>query len=129
MERPEPLRILICDDDEALREVIAVALAAEGYRTAQASAFAEARAAVEAEQWALILLDTLGTLGTDRERQLADLCAKAEPSPVLIMTGWTDMAKWAEQTLPVAGVLQKPFDLDTLLQRVVEIVPPPAVRG
>ena len=115
-------RILIADDDEAIRTALAFALAGEGYRPQEARSVEEVRSALLHEQWSLVLLDTLGTTGDERERFLLEVCELAGDTAVVLMTGWTDIARWAEEACPVAGVVTKPFDVPQLLRRVAEIV-------
>ena len=115
-------RILIADDDETLCEVVAAALELAGYATRQAGTREEVLRALDS-QWSLILLDTLDApLGDPAQRLLAEICNRADRTPVLLMTGSLQVAAWAKDSLPIVGVLAKPFDLEPFLTRVAALV-------
>jgi DNA-binding NtrC family response regulator len=115
---------VLADDDDTLRGIIAEALLAEGYGSGQAGTVEDVRSALTSEQWGLVLLDTLGTGGTEREELLQEVCQLRGDTPLLLITGWTDFAQWAEAACSIDGVLMKPFDLEKLLERVVQILSP-----
>ena len=124
MEQTELPSILIVDDDETLCDVLAAALALAGHPTHTARTAEAVRSALGVRAWTLVLIDTLGAPpGVEAEKVLLDVCERAGRAPVLVMTGSTEVAAWADSNLPVAGVLRKPFDLEPFLQRVAELVP------
>jgi len=122
-------RILIADDDEFIRQMLVVALSDAGYSTGEAESVDAVRSALDSEQWDLVLLDTLGTRGQERVSVLADLCKRAGASPVVVLTGWSEVARWAEENGSVAGVLLKPLDLQALLDCVAATLPMSAGSG
>jgi two-component system, NarL family, nitrate/nitrite response regulator NarL len=113
-------RILIVDDDEPFRALVASLLERAGYATAEASTGEEALTSVRRETPACILLDVLLPRATGYEvcRELRDRYGEA--LPIVFVTG--------ERTEPadrVAGLLigaddyiLKPFDPDELIARV-----------
>ncbi len=123
-EGGEPARVLVVDDEEAVREAAQLSLERVGYRVATAASGAEAvtRLREDPSAFDLVLLDLtmpdLGGEGTFRalRRLRADL-------PVLLTSGYD--ASEAARRMRVEGLwafLPKPFDPDTLAARVAEIL-------
>jgi two-component system, chemotaxis family, chemotaxis protein CheY len=111
-------RILIVEDDAAIRELIAEILSAEGYLIDQAANGRDALLRMQCVRPDAILLDlmmpimdgqtfakTYGTL---------DHCSII---PIVVMSASPDLERSAEQLRPygVLGQLPKPFDVDELL--------------
>lgn len=113
-----PPRILIIDDDPAIRAIIGEVLTEEGYAVESASNGAEGLAAVERMLPALVLLDTRmpvldgwGFARAVREHGI-DL-------PIVVMTAAQDAVRWSQE-IGVQWTLAKPFDLDDLLRLVAD---------
>jgi CheY-like chemotaxis protein len=110
-------RILIVDDDESIRQIVHMCLSDEGYEVVEASNGQAALALVEDFQPSLILLDLRMPVmdGWEFARRY-----QALPGPHVPIVAFI-AALNAEQEcadLPTAGILNKPFDLDELLQAV-----------
>jgi CheY-like chemotaxis protein len=108
--------ILVVEDTEAIRDLIAESLAEEGYAVECAANGAEALAIVERHLPALVLLDLhmpvldgWGFARALREREL-DL-------PIVVLTAGTDAPRHA-RAMGAAGYVGKPFALDALLGTV-----------
>jgi two-component system, NarL family, nitrate/nitrite response regulator NarL len=118
--RTDAARILIVDDDEPFRALVASLLERAGYATAEASTGEEALTSVRRETPACILLDVLLPRATGYEvcRELRDRYGEA--LPIVFVTG-----QRTEPADRVAGLLigaddyiLKPFDPDELIARV-----------
>ncbi|MBA3534594.1 MAG: response regulator [Ardenticatenales bacterium] len=118
-----PKLILVVDDEDGIREVMATLLLAEGY------AVATARHGVEALEKAQILSPQLMIL--DMTLPLMDGHAVLEV--IQDQPQWTDMGLLIMTASPVAyqkvvarlGIahcLAKPFDLDDLLTRIYRLI-------
>lgn len=111
-----PFRIIVFEDDSVLRSLLIETLELEGYATAEATSFDQALHLAGEEQGQVLVADFWGTshesLSEDEREQIGALQARAR---VLLVTGraWARTAT-AEQ-LGVAGIVQKPFDLDRFL--------------
>ena len=112
-------RVLIVDDDDAIREVLRQLLSDEGYETVTASDGAAALQALRrAARPDLVLLDLMmpGITGWSVARSMA-----ADPTlrdiPVIIISA---MRPPPPYPATAARVLTKPIDLDTLLETVRE---------
>jgi two-component system, chemotaxis family, chemotaxis protein CheY len=112
--------ILVIDDDPAIRETIADALADEGYAVQTANNGAEGLAALEHSSPLLVLLDMRmpvldgwGFARTLKERGIQ--------LPIVVMTAAQEARRWAAE-IDAVQVLAKPFDLVDLLQTVERIV-------
>ncbi|GLH74961.1 acetoacetate metabolism regulatory protein AtoC [Geothrix limicola] len=111
-------RILVVDDDLAIREMVAMTLEKSGYRVERTDGFAAARAAIREQRPDLIVSDIYMPGGTGLDL-LEEVRALPDPPPMILMT-----AKGSIETAASAmkdGVfdyLAKPFDLDLMLERV-----------
>ena len=113
--------ILICEDEEALRELVRVSLG-DGYR------YAEASDGVESIELALELRPDLVVLDLMLPRKsgievLADLRRdrRLRDTPVVVITAWTH----AQQAALAAGAdrfVAKPFDPDELKSVVRDVL-------
>ena len=104
MRRDVGSRVLIADDDSSFCDVVAELLITEGYSPHTVPTSDEALAALVAEEWALMLLDTLGTRpGESFLAMLRAIAAAARGTPVLLVTGWTENANSAEAKAPSPG--------------------------
>lgn len=120
-----PRRILIIDDDEWIRKVVAVALeAVAGWevRVAESGPVGIALAANDAPD--AILLDVMMP-DMDGPETLAELRNRRATAdlPVLLLTAKVQPSERKDLAdLPVAGMIAKPFDPMTLAGRVEELL-------
>ena len=118
-------RVLIADDDPALQDVLEIALALNSYSPQVHGTREAVVSALRTEHWDLILLDTLGAAPGEETSMLTSISKLAGSTPVLLMTGSTTLAEWAQSNLKLAGILVKPFELEPFLGRVAEAVKAP----
>ncbi len=110
-------RILVVDDDDAIRNFICEALSEEGYRMQLAANGADALREVSQAAPDLILLD-VRMPGVDGWQVLDELRSAAGPqTPVVVMTASYSGQDRALQS-GAQGYLAKPFELDDLLECV-----------
>jgi two-component system response regulator MprA len=111
-------RILVADDDRAIRESVERALGLEGYDTLTASDGAKALAAIEAGRPDLLILDVMMP-GIDGLMVCRVLRAQRRPLPILMLTALAQTADRVEGLDAGADdYLPKPFELDELLARI-----------
>ena len=117
-----PQRVLLVEDDESLRTVLARHLRGQGYEIAEAtSAETAATAIADGFRPGLVLLDINlpGQTGWDLLRGPA-LDAAGSP-PVVVTSALTiDPRRLAE--FGVAGYLPKPFPLETLIATIERLL-------
>jgi DNA-binding response OmpR family regulator len=120
-------RVLIVDDDESIRDFLAMALSDDGYDVATAE---EGQRALDvARRWdpALILLDMRmgGMDGWGFARAYRK--ASRRRAPILVVTAARDAAVYAAQ-IEADAFLAKPFELRDLLGLVARLsgVSPPS---
>lgn len=121
-EHATPKPIVVIDDDQDVREVLADLLVAEGYRVRCFSNGADALAALRRDASAsLILLDLMMPVMNGwrfREEQARDL--RLGCIPVIAMSACADIGP---STLPrPLALLAKPFNVEALLARIAERV-------
>jgi DNA-binding response OmpR family regulator len=110
--------ILIVDDDESLRALIADMLRGEGYRLMTARDGLEALEQIEAEPPGLILLDWMmprldgAGFAAELRRRFPELTV-----PILVMTAG-GVAQARAASINANGFIAKPFELDLLLDQV-----------
>src|SRR3982751_2479803 len=113
-----PYRVLLVDDDRAIRDSLARALDLEGYEVLTATDGAAALEVVREEHPDVIVLDVMMP-SVDGLTACRVLRFEKDRTPILMLTART------ETTDRVAGLdagaddyLSKPFDLDELLARL-----------
>jgi PAS domain S-box-containing protein len=120
--------VLLVEDDEALRESISTYLNLHGYKVLEASNGVQALdiASQHAESIQVLVTDII--LPKLRGAEVAQGVAKMFPQAVtLYMSGYSDreMVEF-DPAILTKGFLQKPFALQTLLQKLREMI---AARG
>ena len=114
MTGSEPL-ILVAEDDASLRLLCRVNLELDGFRVAEAATAEDARAAVNGERPAAVVLDLrLGT--TDASGLLDEL--RAAGLPVVVLSGASDLEAYRGRASEVLG---KPFEPDELVRVVTRV--------
>lgn len=113
-----PDRVLLADDDRAIREALQRALAVEGYDVVTAKDGAEALDAVRRLQPDVVLLDVSMPV-LDGLTLCRVLRAEKDRTPVLMLTARTETSdRVAGLDAGADDYLPKPFELDELLARV-----------
>jgi DNA-binding response OmpR family regulator len=111
-------RILVVDDDPAIRNMLRLTLLDEGYTVVTAADGAEALARVDDSAPHLILLDLMMPVmdGWETYRHLTAEGRSHPPIMVITAGQFSDRAR--RELREVAEVINKPFDLDHLLGAV-----------
>jgi len=114
-------RVLLLEDDVALRSLLHEALAGEGFDVRPCETFAEIRAAAADQDGDLVVADFWGgsqrSLPDSERQEIHELCSFL---PVVLLTGRTWAADTSAQELGAHALIRKPFDLDHLLDTVEE---------
>jgi len=111
------LRLLALDDDEDIREALAILFEEAGYDITTVASLPEAFALIDNETFHLIITDSFATSSIGGARGLRRLQHHAQPTPVGILSAWS----FSEADLsgaPFAFVMTKPFDIDQVLAQV-----------
>ncbi len=109
--------LLVIEDDDELREMLALLLEDEGYETRSAATLNDALAALDEQSFDLILTDLFAHAPGDVLSSAQVVRERAAPTPVGVMTGWRTTAEEAEQA-EFAFLVAKPFDVEQLLEVV-----------
>jgi signal transduction histidine kinase/ActR/RegA family two-component response regulator len=118
---PRPARILVVDDEDAVRAVLSRMLEAEGYEVSQAGNGREALERLAARGADAVLTDVImPELGG---RELAERLAAEYPAlPVIWMSGYPRDAVGDGAAAGANPFLQKPISADVLIQTVEDVL-------
>ncbi|MEX2467206.1 MAG: sigma-54 dependent transcriptional regulator [Gemmatimonadota bacterium] len=113
-------RILVADDQQDVLEALHMLLKAEGFQTTAATSPAGVVAAVESEDFDLVLIDLNYTRDTTSGREGLDLITeirRLDPTvPVVVMTAWGSVEGAVEAMRRGArDYIEKPWDNERLL--------------
>ena len=114
-------RILIVDDDDAIRTLLLTVLRRRGFQTDQARNGVEALEKLMAQRYAVVLLDLMmpQMSGYDVLERLPTLPHPTRPL-VLVLTAGLEPRSF--DTSLVIGTLHKPFDVELLLDMISSCV-------
>src|SRR5688500_12960013 len=110
-------RILVVDDDDAIRSLLLTVLCRRGFRLDSARNGIEALEKLSACRYSLVILDLMMPRmnGYDVLDRLAEMPVATRPL-VLVLTAGTEPRKF--DTSLVLGTSQKPFDIELLVDTV-----------
>ncbi len=110
-------RILVVDDDDTIRELVAMALEDAGFETLAAGHGADALATLCNAHVDLILLDMRMPIMDGWEFAQAYWARPGPHAPIIVLTAGHSAAQ-AAAGIAAVGYLSKPFELDALLGAV-----------
>jgi two-component system response regulator MprA len=124
-ERP---RILVVEDERAMREMLVLALEREGYRVQALATGTGLAGLAKDDDVALVLLD-IGLPGVDGI-SLVPLVRAVTEAPIMMLTARTDKRdKVRALDAGADHYVTKPIDLDELLSRIAAALRRPAIAG
>jgi len=109
--------ILLVEDDEAIRQAMAMLLMGEGYPVQTATNGAEGLRAIERMPPSLVVLD-MNMPVLDGRGFAAQAKARGFEQPILVITATRDNAARAATDIGAAAYLGKPFQLTDFLEAV-----------
>ncbi len=114
------IRILLAEDDEAMRTYLGRALEQAGYAVDSVDRGTAALPMLEAEDYDLLLSDIV--MPEMDGIELAQRCAEISPrTRVMFITGFAAVTLKASREAPKAKMLSKPFHLKDLVLEVERI--------
>ncbi len=114
------IRILLAEDEEAMRTYLARALQNAGYDVVSVDRGTEALPLLQTEHFDLLLSDIV--MPEMDGIELAQRCAEISPATkVMFITGFAAVTLKANREAPQAKVLSKPFHLRDLVMEVERI--------
>jgi CheY-like chemotaxis protein len=117
-----PRTVLVVEDDEDLRVLVARIFSDSGYEVEQAGDGSGAIEAMHARRPDLVLLDLM-LPGLDGWEVLRHLRTLAEPPPVVVMTVQTESDTYLRASQEgAAAYLEKPFSVLSLLETCTEVL-------
>lgn len=122
------VRILLAEDEQAMREYLARALERSGYEVVAVDRGTEAAPLLETGDFDLLLTDIV--MPEMDGIELARHCSKVSPrTEVMFITGFSGVALRAGQSMPQAKILSKPFHLKDLVLEVERLFNKEAATG
>lgn len=122
-------RVLVVDDDDAVRETLAQSLTRDGYVVDTAGNVGDAVALLGREAIDLVVTDLVLPGGSGLE--VARTVKRSHPAtPVILITGWP--GRVAQETLEAHGIdalVEKPAGLDTIRSAVASLIDRAAARA
>ncbi len=110
-------RILLAEDEKAMREYLTRALEKSGYEVVAVDRGTEAAPLLEREHFDLLLTDIV--MPEMDGIELARHSSKVSPqTEVMFITGFSGVALRAGEAMPNAKILSKPFHLRDLVHEV-----------
>lgn len=123
MSDHSPIRILLAEDEEAMRTYLARALENAGYQVVAVDRGTAAVPFLESEHFDLLLSDIV--MPEMDGIELAQRCNELSPSTkVMFITGFAAVTLKASREQPRAKVLSKPFHLKDLVLEVERMFQP-----
>ena len=117
---PVTLRILLAEDEDAMRAYLARALENAGYEVVAVDRGTHALPLLEAQRFDLLLSDIV--MPEMDGIELAQRCAEVSPgTKVMFITGFAAVTLKANREAPQAKVLSKPFHLKDLVMEVERV--------
>jgi two-component system KDP operon response regulator KdpE len=118
MSAAAPLRVMVVDDEPAIRRFLRTSLRAEGYEIVEEETGEAALAEIRRRVPDLIMLD-LGLPGVDGLEVIRRVRGTGSTVPVIVLTSRTDEAGKVEALdLGADDYVTKPFGVDELLARI-----------
>lgn len=118
-------RILLAEDDDAMRTYLARALGTAGYDVVAVDRGTKALPLLESSRFDLLLSDIV--MPEMDGIELAQRCAEISPgTKVMFITGFAAVSLRASREAPHAKVLSKPFHLRDLVLEVQRVFGEPA---
>lgn len=122
------IRILLAEDEEAMRTYLARALENAGYDVVAVDRGTEALPLLESQHFDLLLSDIV--MPEMDGIELAQHCAQVSPATkVMFITGFAAVTLKANREAPQARVLSKPFHLRDLVLEVERVFADAAAMG
>jgi CheY-like chemotaxis protein len=126
---PGPRRVLVCDDEPFIRDLILRALTKDGYDVLACSSAEEALAQIKAEPFDAVVTDVhLGGLDGPSLAEEAALLRPSLAQRFIFVTGDTASEAYRRLLDKGAPVIAKPFDLASLRGCVAACIGEGAVR-
>ena len=114
------IRILLAEDEEAMRTYLARALENAGYEVVAVDRGTEALPLLMSQRFDLLLSDIV--MPEMDGIELAQRCAEVSPATkVIFITGFAAVTLKANRDAPQARVLSKPFHLKDLVMEVQRV--------
>jgi two-component system, chemotaxis family, CheB/CheR fusion protein len=123
-----PVRIVVIEDDDAMREMVATALRLKGYQVRTAGDGLAGLRLLDAYEPDLVVLDLNLPIvsGLDVVNELRAI-AKTRRTPLIAISGQDQQLRLAKDTNEFMATIAKPFDPQTLVRAVDRVTKQPGL--
>jgi two-component system, NtrC family, nitrogen regulation response regulator GlnG len=116
-------RVLLLEDDLALRSLLLDALAGEGFDVIAVDDFPELLEAVANHHGQIVVADFWGNgQHTLPESERQEIRALGALLPLVLLTGRTWAADLSPQEVGARALIRKPFDLEDLMRTIEDVL-------
>jgi DNA-binding response OmpR family regulator len=116
MNDTRPSTILLVDNDDRLRSILAARLTGHGYHCITACSGAQALSMFRSNDVRMVVTDLNMPAGDGIA--LATEIRRHSGVPIMFVTGFRDTFRRVMRAIPDVTILQKPFDPETLLELI-----------
>lgn len=117
-----PLRVLIVDDEEAVRDVLSRYLEADGHTVRLAAGGQAGLQLFESESFDMVILDR-AMPGMNGDALAAAIKSRSPQTPVIMLTGFGDLlGDQGGRPLRVDKIVAKPLTRETLRRAMAEVI-------
>lgn len=123
------MNVLVVDDEPKIQGLLKMRFETRGHQVFTAESGEDAIACVGKDQIQLVVMDWSIKGSLTRQELLAEVKRLAPQTPVIVITGYSDVDAEEYLRMGASGFLQKPIDLtdlDQVVQRVCDSSQPAA---
>ena len=125
-----PARVLVADDEDSIRRLLALALSDAGYDVSTASDGVEAFQKFQAADVDLLVTDLM--IGRMDGYELCRRVRETSALPIVVISGYLvldESSRGVDSSLDADALVRKPFDVTELVGLVRGLVPPDSPRA
>ena len=119
--KPPAKQVLIIEDDDSLRNLIATALRMRGFFVREAADGLAGLRVLEAYDPDVVILDLGLPIASGFDVMNEVRAAQTRLTPVIVISGFEDRLEAARSSLDVAAALAKPLEMEQLVRTVERV--------
>lgn len=123
MSKLNGIKILVVDDEDALRDILVDEFECEGAEAESAEHGKDALEKLQGSNFNFVVTDVRMPVmdGVELLKQIVEQFGEARPK-VILLSGYTDVSQLEAIEFGAIDLLEKPWDMDHLIERIKESV-------